>query len=284
MGEQSKIEWTHHTFNPWWGCVRVSPACEHCYAETFAKRVGQQVWGARAPRREMSEQHWAQPLRWDAKAEAAGERHRVFCASMADWAERHADPVVNAWLDAQRARLFALIERTRNLDWLLLTKRPENILDMVPGAWRTGGGPRNVWLGTTAENEQYAARRIPALVEARANICAPVAFVSYEPALGQVDWSAYMEPIIISGIAFRGINWLIVGGESGAGARAFHTEWAEDAVLAARQHGVPVHVKQMGARPMRAGMVVQLVDRKGGDWMEWPRPLRVREYPEVGRG
>jgi len=121
MGENSKIEWTTHTFNPWWGCTKVSEACKNCYAETWAKRVGQKVWGPKAERRTMSENHWKQPLKWNRDTENTTERPRVLCASMADVFEDRPE------LAAPRARLFELIEATPNLDWLLLTKRPQNV-------------------------------------------------------------------------------------------------------------------------------------------------------------
>ncbi len=141
MAKNSRIEWTTHTFNPWWGCVKVSPACKHCYAESWAKRVGSNVWGIKAERRFFGDKHWAEPLKWDVLAAASGVRARVFCASMADVFEDRRD------LDVHRARLWKLIEATPHLDWLLLTKRPEIISRLAPWAnqW-----PENVWLGTVA--------------------------------------------------------------------------------------------------------------------------------------
>src|SRR5690606_14674702 len=126
MAKDSKIEWTHHTFNPWWGCAKVSPACKYCYAETWAKRIGSHVWGASAPSRFFTDKHWQDPLRWDAEAAERGERRRVFCASMADVFERRKE------LNEPRERLWKLIEETPHLDWLLLTKRPQNIALMAP--------------------------------------------------------------------------------------------------------------------------------------------------------
>src|SRR5215831_14997448 len=114
MAENSKIEWTDHTFNPWWGCTKVSPACEHCYAEAWAKRVGQQVWGPKSLRRTFGDKHWHEPVKWNRDAEKSDVRRRVFCASMADVFEKRKD------LDAQRIRLWGLIESTPALDWLLL--------------------------------------------------------------------------------------------------------------------------------------------------------------------
>lgn len=119
MGAATEIAWTDATFNPWWGCVRVSPGCENCYAESFAKRTGNAVWGVQAPRRFFPDKHWSEPRKWNAAAEKAGIRKRVFCASMADAFERREE------LDPWRAKLFALIEETPWLDWQLLTKRPE---------------------------------------------------------------------------------------------------------------------------------------------------------------
>lgn len=144
MSEHSSIEWTDHTFNPWWGCARVSPACEHCYAETFSKRLGQKIWGVRAERRFFGDPHWREPLKWDRRAAKIGERHRVFCGSMCDIFEDRRD------LDVHRERLWRLMAETPNLDWLLLTKRPENVALMAP--WREPW-PFNVWLGTTVEDQ-----------------------------------------------------------------------------------------------------------------------------------
>ena len=142
MGENSKIEWTTHTFNPWWGCITVSEACKHCYAEAWARRVGQDVWGPKVSRRMFSDDHWKGPLRWNAAAAGAAERPRVFCASMADVFEDRDE------LDEPRWRLWPLIEATPHLDWLLLTKRPQNVLRLA--GWGQDS-PSNVWLGTTVE-------------------------------------------------------------------------------------------------------------------------------------
>src|SRR5579862_1495352 len=143
MGRNSSIEWTHHTFNPWWGCAKVSPGCENCYAETWARRVGQDLWGVKNDRRFFTDKHWDEPLRWNEEAESDGERKRVFCASMADVFEDRAD--LKPW----RERLWTLIEKTASLDWLLLTKRPQNISGFVP--WKDRW-PQNIWLGTTVED------------------------------------------------------------------------------------------------------------------------------------
>src|SRR5690348_736847 len=192
MGEGTKIQWTDHSFNPWWGCTRVSPGCEHCYAEAFAKRTGL-GWGVAAERRFFGDKHWNEPRRWNAAAEKEGRRHRVFCASMADVFEDR--PELAPW----RERLWDLIDETPWLDWQLLTKRPENVNRLVTPAWHTGAWPENVWLGTTVEDQRRAEERIPELL----NCAAKVRFLSCEPLLGPVD------------LDLDGIQWVIVGGESG---------------------------------------------------------------------
>lgn len=294
MSTQSKIEWTHHTFNPWWGCDKVSPGCKNCYAEALAKRFGQSVWGRASPRRFFGDKHWREPLRWDSAAARSGERHLVFCASMADAFERHAVAEVNARLNGERARLYSLIEETKNLVWLLLTKRPENIMEMAPERWRRSGAPANVWLGCTAENQELANKRIPELMRVAAALRVAVRFVSYEPALGPVDFTrlAAGEMKVLDALRagswsdrwgfvnhsdLRAIDWVIVGGESGSRARPFDIQWARDTVAACKAAGVPVFVKQLGSNPD----VCRLRHRKGADTAEWPEDLRVREWPEV---
>lgn len=224
MGKNSRIEWTHHTFNPWWGCVRVSPACKNCYAEAWAKRVGKDVWGAKASRRFFGDAHWAGPIRWNNEAEAAGERRRVFCASMADVFEDRRD------LDEARARLWPLITATPWLDWLLLTKRPECAQKLAP--WN-GKWPPNVLIGTTAETQLWASRRLPVLAE----IPARVRFVSCEPLLGALNLTEWLG---------TSLGWVIAGGESGPKARKPDPSWfraLRDQCISA---GVPFHFKQWG--------------------------------------
>jgi protein gp37 len=181
MGESTKISWSDATFNPWWGCARVSPGCNHCYAETFAKRTGNLVWGKDAERRRFGDKHWAEPLKWNDAAERAGRPALVFCASMADVFEDRPDHVED------RARLWVLIRDTPWLEWQLLTKRPENVLRMVPRRW-LADWPGHVWIGTTVEDQQRALDRLPHLLQ----VPAEVRFVSCEPLLGRVrlPWSA----------------------------------------------------------------------------------------------
>jgi protein gp37 len=229
MGKNSAIEWTDNTFNPWWGCTKVSPACKHCYAADIDRRFGGgQNWGARSPRRLFADDHWLDPMRWNKAAAAAGARQRVFCASMADVFERRVD------LDPWRDRLWALISSTPWLDWLLLTKRPERVTASVPWGdeW-----PENVWLGTTAENQFWADRRIPALVR----IPAVVRFVSCEPLLGAVDLSSWL-----SADRHSGIDWVIAGGESGTKARPTHPDRLRQLRDQCIGAGVAFHFKQWG--------------------------------------
>ncbi|MBK7397208.1 MAG: phage Gp37/Gp68 family protein [Myxococcales bacterium] len=285
MGKDSKIQWTDHTFNPWWGCTKVSPACTNCYAEAFARRTGRDLWGPRADRM-VTKGPWKEALRWDRDARASGERARVFCSSMADVFEEGAE------LDSVRARLWTVIEATPSLDWLLLTKRPHLVHRLVP--WRTTW-PTNVWLGTTAENQEWADRRIPELL---ANP-AVLHFVSAEPLLGPLDLTRWLGDGRVRSGPSTTIDWVIVGGESGGRARAMDPAWARalrDQVVA---QGVPFHFKQWGefgecaeASPKRAhltssGEVVYRLGTKntgrqldGRDWDQLPRVAK-RLLPSV---
>jgi protein gp37 len=275
VGKDSSIQWCHHTFNPWWGCVRVSPGCENCYAEAFDKRLGRADWGVQSPRRFFGDKHWAEPLKWDLAAAAVGERHRVFCASMADVFEDRRD------LDEHRARLWKLIEATSNLDWLLLTKRPENVNGMltVNDDWTLR---RNVWVGTTVEDRKRAADRIARLRE----IPAVVRFLSCEPLLED-----------LGNLDLTGIGWVIVGGESGPGARPFDFAWARDIETQCKLTDTRFFMKQAGACPrvmsgqqppgmrtkmhvvgLRQTLAYRFNDSHGGDPAEWPCQFS-REFP-----
>lgn len=250
MGTTTAIAWTDHTFNPWWGCVRVSPACDHCYAEAFAKRTGNAVWGKDSPRRFFGDKHWNEPHKWNRAAETAGERRRVFCASMADVFEARDD------LDEHRERLWDLIDRTPSLDWQLLTKRPEQVMRRVPTAWASDW-PANVWIGTTVENQHYAELRIPRLLD----IPAPVRFLSCEPLLGPVDlrpWLRRIAPEAEAASEFtwdtsHRIGWVIVGGESGPQHRPIDLDHARAIRDECDRWGVPFFFKQVGGRTPAAG-------------------------------
>ena len=226
MARDTSIEWTDHTFNPWWGCTKVSPACDHCYAEAWDKRTGGNHWGSRADRRPFGDKHWDEPLRWDRAAAAAGTRRRVFCASMADVFD-------NAAPKGARDRLWYLIRSTPRLDWQLLTKRPQNVRKMLPSDW--GDGYANVWLGTTTENQEEAERRVPHLI----SIEARVRFLSCEPLLGAIfltrDW--------LNGK----LHWIIAGGESGPKARPSNPDWFRSLRDQCAAAGLAFHFKQWGS-------------------------------------
>lgn len=304
MGYYTSISWTDHTFNPWEGCTKVSPGCTNCYTEARNNRFGGGNWGKGKPRRRTSASNWKQPLRWQ-RIQEDGEgypRPRVFCASLADWLD---DEVPIAWL----ADLLKLIHDTPNLDWLLLTKRPENWRDRINGAgdvlgdkdgaiwpdtsendlwwwvqnWLEGQAPKNVWVGTSVEDQKRADERIPELLK----IPAQVRFLSCEPLLEKVDlWSArFASPSAGHVSAFdwgKGVNWVIIGGESGHGARLFDVDWARNLIEQCHAAEAAVFVKQLGANIMGREMdkwVTRVKDKKGGNWEEWPQELRVREFP-----
>ena len=250
MAKNSRIEWTTHTFNPWWGCVRMSPACKHCYAEAWAKRVGERVWGAEAPRRFFGDKHWSEPLRWAAEASRTGDRARVFCASMADVFEDRDD------LDPWRERLWNLIEATPALDWLLLTKRPDLVSKKVPWgeAW-----PTNVWLGTTVENHAWARKRLPELVR----LPAAVRFISAEPLLGPVDLRPWVGDL----------HWVITGGESGPKARPSSPSWFRQLLNQCMAADIPFHFKQWG--DWAPGQGINLARVRSADAADGTAMLRV---------
>mgnify|MGYP003669134360 CR=1 FL=1 len=268
MAEQSKIEWTDHTFNPWEGCQKVAPECDNCYAEARDVRfTGGTHWGPKAPRRRTSAQNWQKPRKWNAQAEAFhathGRRQRVFCASLADVFDNAVDP---AW----RSDLWALIRECDQLDWLLLTKRPQNMAKMLPPDWNDGWP--NVWLGTSAGTQKTADQNIPHLLKTPAAI----RFVSAEPMLGPVDLTA--QPYLNhegdqrdtrnaldgSGLIWAqsecgkeeyqlhieakmpSLNWVICGGESGPNARPMHPDWAKSLRHQCEEAGTAFLFKQWG--------------------------------------
>jgi protein gp37 len=297
--ENSAIEWTDHTFNPWEGCTKVSPGCANCYAATRNARWNGGTalnWGKGAPRRRTSKAYWRWPLTWNREEERqrfsalrswpAGKpmpwtRPRVFCASLADWLD---DEVPIEWL----ADLLDLIRLTPNLDWLLLTKRPENfhrrlqtVLDFIPTTgidiqwaalrarvqvmlcgWEASIyttlelGIQNYWIGTTVENQAMADKRIPEL----RRIPAKVRFLSCEPLLEPLDlrtWLGKDRP--------DPIHWIIAGGESGPGCRAFDPDWARSLRDECAASGVPFFMKQMGGTRKPFAPI--------------PADLQIRQFP-----
>ncbi len=221
MGFNSKIEWTTHTFNPWWGCTKVSDGCKFCYAELLSNRYGHDVWGADKQRRLLSDKHWEEPLKWNTRAQADGIRYRVFCASMADVFEENAPA-------GEVGRLWQIIRQTPMLDWQLLTKRPERISANLPDDW--GFGYTNVWLGTSVEDERVI-DRIGHLIK----VSAVVHFLSLEPLIGPLP-----------SLPLENIQWVIVGGESGPRARPIDEQWVIDIRRQCRNASVPFFFKQWG--------------------------------------
>jgi protein gp37 len=342
--ENSKIAWTHHTFNPWIGCTKVHEGCQSCYAEALSKRTGRVKWGPNGTRSKTK--NWREPLKWNRNAEQAGERRRVFCASLADIFEDWKGDIIDhlgrrLWVDRERpglppdgymyesagysfahcrparmsdlrSDLFKLIDATPNLDWMLLTKRPENVKAMWPcpvclgrsqpgdGTWGcdhcdgngTGSGHRdNVWLGYSASNQKTLQHRIRDVHNLTG--LGPVIFLSCEPLLGPIDFFAIKADPPNSGFAMTNafgcdlddegpwINLAIVGNES-AGPRAgslgtFETEhhfWnAAEAMLdQCAASGVAFFTKQL---PMN-GMTVHEVE-------QFPPKLQVRQMPSLTR-
>ena len=255
----SNIEWTDYTFNPWWGCTKLSAGCKNCYAEKFDARFKGNHWGDNATRKFFGENHWNQPVRWNKKAEKDGVRRRVFCASMSDVFEIHGTPDVNQKIERERMRLWELIIATPMLDWLLLTKRPEN-LALLPQTLLVGNR-MNIWLGVTAENQKQADIRIPLLFKKSGS--AVVRFVSYEPAIGPVNIDKYLS----RGPVENGINWVIAGGESGHGARPMNEHWVRNVRDQCEIADVPFFLKQR----LVNGKKVSMPTLDGRQWMEFPR-------------
>lgn len=263
MAEQTNIGWTDHTFNPWTGCTKVSEACRNCYAESWAKRSGIVQWGENAARRRTSAANWKEPLKWNRAALIAGERRRVFCASLADVFEDREE--LKPW----RKDLFSLIHQTQQLDWQLLTKRPENISRLMAEAIPLGMGhaDRNhIWLGTTVES-QSEARRIDYLINCRP--WARVLFLSVEPMLGPLDLFDWLHAVDEGrGHDYNmGINWVIGGGESSPKHRPLNIDHARNLRDQCIEANVPFFFKQHGGRTPEANGC--LLD--GVEYKEFPR-------------
>lgn len=258
--KHSGIEWSHRQFNPWIGCVRISPACDHCYAADMAHRYHYATWGRDTARRPASEAYWRQPLVWDRTAQREGIRCRVFCASMGDIFEDRRD------LDAARERVWSLILATPHLDWILLTKRPEGIGRLVPPSWAAGEWPSNIWLGCTAEDQKRADERIPHLLRH----ASAVRFISCEPMRTSIDLSPYL-------VGLRRIDWVIGGGESGLLARPSPVAWMRSLREQCLAAGIPFFFKQWGnhAQNQNGDTLVRLKTKKervldGITWDQFP--------------
>lgn len=241
MGKDSKIEWTDHTFNPWIGCQKVSTGCANCYAEAQMTRRPRwaNAWGPPETSVRLRTKTWGDPVRWNRQAEVEGKRYRVFCASLADVFEDNVQ-LINWRLD-----LFRLIESTPNLDWLVLTKRPEITARFFE---LTGDVPNNVWMGVSAEDQETANERISHLLRIRA----AVRFLSYEPALGPLDFVEVAYNCQVAGgksLTLAGLwdhlHWIIVSGESGISRRPMDLDWARDIRDQCSEAGVPFFFKQV---------------------------------------
>lgn len=328
---ETKIPWAHYTFNGWIGCAHAGPECDHCYAEAWANRFPRTrgLWGADAARLATSDGNWSKPRAWNEAALRAGERRRVFASSLCDVLE------AGAYLDQLRARLWATIEATPALDWLLLSKRPAGYATLTPAAWRKPGGwPSNVWAGTTCGTSAGLAR-VRTLISSAPG--APVRFVSAEPQLEAIDWTGVLSfhdavatvcgasaPSAATARALEamvrrvvcGIDWLIIGGESGGQARPFDLAWLRVGLAQAGAAGIAAFTKQLGAFPVdsdhvagtyapedrrsrraaeafdaiamledgdftRIPNLLLLNDPKGEDPSEWPPEFNLRQVPLV---
>ena len=271
MGENSTIAWTDHTFNPWIGCQKVSAACDNCYAESWDARFKGERWGPHADRTRTADANWKKPFRWNRAAKGAAGRPRVFCASLADWLDNHKS-ILPQW----RHDLFYTIDATPHLDWLLLTKRPQNYRKLAPRDWTPY--PKNVWLGTTVEDQNAAEQRIWHLCQCLGKI----KFISYEPALGPLDLTCVKTPYegetfnALTGELSTGgfvgqISWVIAGGESGTNYRPGNVDWFRSLRDQCVDADIPFLFKQ------HEGKTRKEIDAKGRelDGVVWD------QFPEV---
>lgn len=260
MGEVTGISWTDHTFNPWWGCTKVSPGCDNCYAEAFDKRVGGSHWGKGEPRRTFGDKHWNEPLKWNRQAEKEGRKHLVFCASMADVMDDEAP-------EGARDRLWKLIDETPHLIWQLLTKRPQRYAVYLPAEFRH----KNVHLGVTIETQQYWPRA--AVTRSAARYRDSLWWISYEPALGPLVINCYFcAAYLMHGPDICDIpDWIVFGGESGASRRDCKREWADDLLRQCRMYHTKFFMKQMGGRTPAEGKAAI------------PPELNIQEFPDGAR-
>ncbi len=320
MLRKTLIEWCDYTWSPWFGCTKVSPGCLNCYAEARDKRhlLGPEShWGKGAPRRITKDWKW--PVKFSrepicvkcGKAWPARGMHPDCDGESQDFRNPRAFPSVCDWLDEEVpidlfVRFLKLIHETQNLDWLLLTKRPEKFFQRLESAWKYGVGtddqrfqdwlrfwgmngvpPSNVWVGTSVEDQQRSDERIQALLK----IPARIRFLSVEPLLGPVDlfldWLASFKDTDAMLHRAHRIDWVIVGGESGRNARPCNVAWVRSIVRQCADYRVPCFVKQLGACPVVTVTPGQAMPDdfrafshpKGGDPAEWPEDLRVRQFP-----
>lgn len=245
MGKDTKIPWATHTFNPWWGCAKLPyrRGCDRCYAESFSKRAGKNVWGQDAERWIASENVWKNPRRWNAEAAESGARPMVFCMSMGDFLEDRPELV------QPRNRAIRIIKETQYLDWLILTKRIKNS-HFLP--WKPGLFPSNVRIGITVENQEVWDEDVQYLQDLECRN-----FVSVEPMLGPIA------------LGCPGIDWVICGAESAPGkrlGRPINLDWVRSLRDQCVRAGVPFFYKQ---GPVD-GRLVELPKLDGRVWAELP--------------
>lgn len=314
MSANTKIEWCDHSWSPWRGCTKVSPGCANCYAENLSHRnpgvFGQ--WGKGKPR--VLAKNWGDPARWNKDPFIADyEWAPGLPQSLKPTHRRSVFPSLCDWLDPEvpiewLLQFLRLIHDTPNLTWLLLTKRPELWTERIISAassitdvsgqdelvcewlinWIYGNAPANVWVGTSVEDQKRADERIPKQIK----IPAKWRFLSVEPLITSIDLHYSFFNGADSFGSMPGIDWVIVGGESGSGARPCNVEWIRDVVRQCAAAGVPCFVKQLGSNVVQSWndpsispstFSVKLKHPKGGDPAEWPEDLRVRQFPEVVR-
>ena len=303
MPESTKIQWCDHSASPWHGCSKVHAGCDHCYAERQSWRnpstLG--VWGEDGVRVK-SASFIGNLRRWQKQAAKAGTTVSVFPSICDPFEDR---PELVPW----REEMFAVIDECPNVRLLLLTKRPENVRRMwtwhkVAGHVSQNAGDgyhydyrSNVWIGTSISDQPTADKYVPELLNCRD--LTPVLFVSCEPLLGPIDLEAADalpcgavdchlgadHERRVCGCSF-GVDWVIVGGESGQKSRPCEVRWVRDIVRQCAAASVPCFVKQLGSRPLRHidemhVKQIKLADSKGGDVGEWPEDLRVRQFPEA---
>lgn len=249
--KDTAIEWTDNTANFWWGCLKVSPGCQHCYAETLTNRWGKSIWGpVKTTDREYKKAVWQSVPKWDREAGQAGKRVKLFVMSMGDFLEDH--PQVSQW----RSDACDLLASLQHTDVQMLTKRPENAPRLLPASW-FDNWPQHIWMGASAENQEQADARMPHLLA----IPAKKHFLSCEPLLGPIDlpyyhtwfdddaWASNGPPSTTMGLSYEpdsAIDWVIVGGESGPGARPMHPDWVRSIRDQCQAAGVPFFFKQWG--------------------------------------
>lgn len=291
MGKDTNIESHDHSFNPWWGCYEVGDGCDNCYAKAFDKRIGGDHWGADKPLKYMSLDYWKQPQKWDREAAQEGTTKTIICGSQCDVWDNRADPLV-------RKRLFELIQMTPNLLWCIYTSRIGNAKKLLPNNW--GAGYPNVMLMTSVSTQKDADRDIPKLLKLPARYHG----ASLEPLLEAINLThmdveaagdkEWCQINCLSGKHsdmgrpcpdIPNINWIVVGGESGGGAKPCVVGWIKNIVADCNTELVHVFVKQLGANPTnREGeSCPHIKHRKGADMNEWPEELRVREFIEYAR-